>query len=524
MKTSRKILIGIAALIGAAVLIPIVRHYQLKAAVVRYRAELKAKGKSTELVQVLPPTALPEQNGAEQIIQAITLLNQHPSFLTTNPVTGKKRVAPGKAMVNAAQPIIREQGKFGFTNTWAAAETDLQENQEALTLLHAILVKTNLDFHVPYANGFADFAFFTNLHLAELKKSASLLSSAAIVDLQRGDTGAAITNARAALALAHAMREQRLVISELVRIAIVSIAQNPTWEILQSERVTDRDLAGLQADWERLDFLRSYQNALAMEWIIGDGMLATWRKSNAELEKRLELGKAALRSMGAEDDEGSPSLFQRAKTSANIFMWRYWWSYPDELRSLRGGEVLLETVRQAETNHAFVALRQQQQAKLESLGLIKSLDKLENPLLLLETPDLHSMLSESIITLSGCFKKITTIETMKRTTITAIALKRYQLRHGNYPETLAELAPEFLASVPLDPVDGQPLRYRRNADGSFLLYSVGGNGKDDGGDPSLEPGVTSSNYAWQNDHVLDWVWPQPATDAEINYFYAHPPK
>ena len=45
--------------------------------------------------------------------------------------------------------------------------------------------------------------------------------------------------------------------------------------------------------------------------------------------------------------------------------------------------------------------------------------------------------------------------------------------------------PEFVPKVPLDPVDGQPLRYRRNADGTFLLYSVGENGKDDGGNPAL---------------------------------------
>ena len=68
-------------------------------------------------------------------------------------------------------------------------------------------------------------------------------------------------------------------------------------------------------------------------------------------------------------------------------------------------------------------------------------------------------------------------------------------------------------------MDGQPLRYRRNADGNFPLYSVGENGVDDGGNPALESGVTSSSYAWQNPHALDWVWPQPATVAEIQKYY-----
>ena len=104
-------------------------------------------------------------------------------------------------------------------------------------------------------------------------------------------------------------------------------------------------------------------------------------------------------------------------------------------------------------------------------------------------------------------------ETTKQMAIAAIALKRYQLKHGNYPPDLNSLVPEFVPKVPLDPVDGQPLRYRRNADGTFLLYSVGENGKDDGGNPALEQGVESSNYYWQNPHALDWVWPQPATEA-----------
>jgi hypothetical protein len=86
------------------------------------------------------------------------------------------------------------------------------------------------------------------------------------------------------------------------------------------------------------------------------------------------------------------------------------------------------------------------------------------------------------------------------------------------------LTPDLLQAVPIDYMDGQPLRYRRNADGTFLLYSVGENGVDDGGNPSLGKSVTSSNYYWQNAHALDWVWPQPATEAEVKYFYEHLPQ
>ena len=122
------------------------------------------------------------------------------------------------------------------------------------------------------------------------------------------------------------------------------------------------------------------------------------------------------------------------------------------------------------------------------------------------------------------FNRVMRVETTRQTVMTAIALKRYQLKHGNHPVDLNSLVPEFLSTVPLDPVNGQPLRYRPNADGTFLLYSVGENGVDDGGDPSLEKGVTGSNYYWQNPHALDWVWPHPATAAEIQKYYAEQAK
>ena len=111
--------------------------------------------------------------------------------------------------------------------------------------------------------------------------------------------------------------------------------------------------------------------------------------------------------------------------------------------------------------------------------------------------------------------------TTKEVVITAIALKRFQMKNGHYPTGLAGLVPAFLPAVPLDPVDGKPLRYRSNGDGTFLLYSVGENGKDDGGNPSLEKGAKSSSYFWDNPDALDWVWPQPATPQEVQNYYAN---
>ena len=68
-------------------------------------------------------------------------------------------------------------------------------------------------------------------------------------------------------------------------------------------------------------------------------------------------------------------------------------------------------------------------------------------------------------------------------------------------------------------MDGKPLRYRTQANGGFLLYSIGLDGVDDGGDASPSAGsTTSSVYGafpashWQKGR--DWIWPLPATAEE----------
>ncbi|MCA1595746.1 MAG: hypothetical protein LC772_04910, partial [Chloroflexi bacterium] len=74
----------------------------------------------------------------------------------------------------------------------------------------------------------------------------------------------------------------------------------------------------------------------------------------------------------------------------------------------------------------------------------------------------------------------------------SLALRAYRLEHGHYPARLDEMVPEILKRVPTDPfAAGQPLRYHRS-DGACILYSVGPDGKDDGGVSSTRPAPTYS--------------------------------
>ncbi|HTV46861.1 MAG TPA: hypothetical protein VMG59_00325 [Phycisphaerae bacterium] len=55
---------------------------------------------------------------------------------------------------------------------------------------------------------------------------------------------------------------------------------------------------------------------------------------------------------------------------------------------------------------------------------------------------------------------------------TEYALAAWHTDHGDYPKVLTALVPQYLSSVPIDPFDGQPLRYAPTANG-YRLWSIG---------------------------------------------------
>jgi hypothetical protein len=77
----------------------------------------------------------------------------------------------------------------------------------------------------------------------------------------------------------------------------------------------------------------------------------------------------------------------------------------------------------------------------------------------------------------------------------ALSIKTYHRDTGNYPESLGELVPEYLDALPADAFSGEPYIYKADQ-GGFLLFSVGPNGKDDGGAPLEGPGGIVGDIVW----------------------------
>ncbi len=89
-------------------------------------------------------------------------------------------------------------------------------------------------------------------------------------------------------------------------------------------------------------------------------------------------------------------------------------------------------------------------------------------------------------------------------TITILALRQWQVEKGDYPETLNSLVESgYLKELPMDPWSDQPLVYERTED-NFILYSVGFNFKDDGGQSGKDDKGKVKKWADNGDAVF---WP-----------------
>jgi hypothetical protein len=486
-----------------------------------YKNSLRARGEKLEISEVLPPSVPPEQNGADIVRQAFALFgpNFDNVYVSNNPPM-MRMVAPGKAMIGWAQPDINSGN---YANSWKNIAAAVEEEDGTIEKLTEAMNYPEIDFQLDYSKG-PDLLL---RHLSLLKQCAQRLSIAAMCELHNDNATSATTNLCALLALVQGNHDERTLISQLVRMAMTQIAVAPSWELLQFTNVNDSELAALQKRWEQLEFIEPMEKSFLMERASNEFAI---RKMRASVENFNRY--SGISTMSALSGSGSLSssrdffdqlkdVWNQTATAGAGFMWRTSWSYSDELHALQGDQIFLEAIRAARTNQFFNPAYSNTWNQLYAAGITNESD---DWVVRLDIPDFRRIFSDNIGALGATIRKTMATEAAKKIVITAIALKRFQLKHGNFPEKLSELAPEFVSSVPLDPVDGQPLRYRLNADATFLLYSIGENGIDDGGDPTMPASSSNVSFYWMRNQIRDWVWPQPATPEEAQYFYEHPPK
>ena len=97
---------------------------------------------------------------------------------------------------------------------------------------------------------------------------------------------------------------------------------------------------------------------------------------------------------------------------------------------------------------------------------------------------------------SDLYRKAVDVSAHRDAAVLGLSCELHRSAHGDYPDTLTALVPEFLDELPPDPFTGKPFIYRRRPDGEgFIVYSVGSNMTDDGGVSDEAAG--KDDIAWE---------------------------
>jgi hypothetical protein len=350
--------------------------------------------------------------------------------------------------------------------------------------------------------------------ITPLRTVAQLLSIAEVYELSRGRTAAAHEHLCALIKLAAVQRPEPLLISQLVRHVCTVFAFNATWQALQTNGWTDSQLASVQSAWQVCDFVHDMATAMEMERALSLDFYEQIQNSNEKLNKVLT-GREKAAEMT--DGFGGFPTHGLVLHWIHVPLWQVAWAEQGELFDLNEWQVIIERERIARTNGwvALVGRLDPQGRTLPWAPFLEGKNKMGwyDKARLLFTFE-NSGISDNMI------RKELSVQTQQQMALAAIAIERYRLKKGHLPSELSVLVPEYLSAVPRDSMDGKALRYRLAANGSFQLYSVGYDGKDNGGDPTLRPGTSRYPQIWDG---RDAVWPAPATadEAEKSLLLEH---
>jgi hypothetical protein len=341
-----KILIGIAA---AFVLLTCIELATIgngpKDEVEAYKKSLISKGEKLEISELIPPPVPPDQNGADIVNEALGMFWPE-DYEGSNSIPAMCLIAPGKAIVGFRQPDVRTSYS---TNSWANDLAAVSGYRSMTELLRQAMIYPAIDFHFGYGVESEDTEY---LHPTPLYAGADRLSVEAMCDLHQGNNDSATTNICAILALINGLQNERLLIFQEHRDHMIFTAANTTWELLHAENLSERELAILQASWDRVELIHAAENAISMQRAIDESEIMKMRTSDKFFNERTPVSTSAVDwSDGVRS--GIHQIADNAKIIYSKSMYRASWTYSDELRMLQNYQIILEMIRTTETNRFF---------------------------------------------------------------------------------------------------------------------------------------------------------------------------
>ena len=306
-------------------------------------------------------------------------------------------------------------------------------------------------------------------HLMRIKQCCRRLDLKACAELALNQSSNALADVKLALFLADSVKEEPIIISWLVRLVCVQMAIDPVWEGLAEHRWSATQLEELQTVFEHCDFYHGLDKSLRFERAAG--------VFTVDLIQRRGLPALA----------GNADFLAPRWSIARLIP--SGWYDQEKLQYCRLLDLQSQSARDA------TRALSPRQIDANTAAARKMLSGTFWPMVH------HRLIAQRLLPRWNrfAFQGATTIVSTDQASL-ACALERYRLAHGQYPDKLQSLSPDFISALPNDVITGQPYKYRHNGDGKFVLYSVGWNEKDDGG-------ITGPKLFDEKEG--DWVWSCP---------------
>jgi hypothetical protein len=481
----------------------------------QFKHEWEAKGEKLDYANIIPPAVPDEQNFAltpvvascyetyfdktgHEVKPRNTNVVDRFSILSWRDISyeNQREKVPESAGWQAAEKIDLKAWQAFFrsppptnsnlTNSFSIASQPQMPADDVLLALSkydSVIEEIRQASRLPYSRfpltyESGDASSILLPHLAALKTSVLAVRLRAVAELQKNQTELAVEDVRLGLYLANAIRTETFRISQLVRLSMVDIALQPIWEGLAEHRWSASQLVAMDEELAKLDFLADFQNAQKSEMFFSAKEANYLRRHRDYATQFAQMG-----------------FVYPMDARFKFAIYRYMpggWFYQS---ALKNGRTVMEY--SPAVNH---------DTKTISPAIVRRADAAANAVSFFDPLDTLKKMFGAEFLMGNCLKKIAAGQASVDLARTAIALERYRLAHGEFPESLDALAPQFIAQVPHDVIGGGPLKYRRTADGQFVLYSIGWNETDDGG-------VAVYNPKYKNGGVWldqgDWIWRYP---------------
>jgi hypothetical protein len=314
-------------------------------------------------------------------------------------------------------------------------------------------------------------------HLARFKSCGQYLCLHAEAARESGARQVAVQDVKLSFRLLESVRGEPLVISHLVRIAVLYTTIQSIWDGIADGDWTEAELRTFEEELRKLDFCRDYFAALE-----GERAFNVWSVDYV----REQPGQRIQDMMSMMERVSEPAGVNVAVLSTVAELAPRGWFEQNKVTLNR----ILDT-------HALHIV--------DATNCTFSPQRAEDAWIAVQRTPLrpYTALARLLAPLHKVARQFAKGQCMVDLATAGCAIERYRLANGRLPETLQALVPQFSDVTPKDVITGTPLKYRQNSDGGFLIYSAGWDAADNGGK------LANPDKAEWTESPGDWTWQIP---------------